>query len=52
MSGNLIILYLNGGIIVNTNIDIIYNGGSHKFLTTTLDISINKLSRMLWDQLG
>jgi len=52
MSGNLGILCFHSGITVNTDIYITYNGGSHKFLTATLNISFNKLSRMLRDQLG
>jgi len=40
---NLGILYFHSGIIINTDNDITYNGGSHKFLTTTSDISLNEL---------
>jgi len=52
MSGNLGILCFHSGIIVNTDNDITSNGGSHEFLTTTLDMSLNKLSRILYDRLG
>ena len=38
MSTNLGILYFQYGIIVNTYNSITYNGGSHEFLTATLDI--------------
>jgi len=52
MSGNLEILCFHSGIIVNTDNGITYNGGSHEFLTTTLDMSLYKLSRILYDWLG
>jgi len=45
MFDNLKILCLHDSIIVNTNNGIIYNGGSHKFLTVTLDMSLNELSK-------
>ena len=50
MSGNIRILCFHGGTVVNTNNDILYNGGNHEFLTTTLDMSLSELSRMLCDQ--
>jgi len=52
MSYNLEIIYFHGGTIVSTDDGIIYNGGSYEFLTSTLDISLNELSRMLCEQLG
>lgn len=51
MSGNLEILCLYGGIIVNIDNGITYNVGSHEFLTAILDMSLNELSRMLCDWL-
>jgi len=44
ISNNLGILCFNDSIIVNTDNDITYNGGSHEFLTITLDMSFNELS--------
>ena len=38
-----------GGIIVNTNNGITYNRGSHEFITNTLNMSVNELSKMLYD---
>jgi hypothetical protein len=52
MSNNLGILCFHGSSIVNTDNDITYNEGSHEFLIATLDMSINELSRILYDQLG
>jgi len=52
MPSNLGIICFHGGTIVNTDNGIIYNGGSYKFLTSTLDISLNELSRILCEQLG
>ena len=52
MSGNLEILCFYSGIIVNTNNFITYNGEIHEFLTVTLDLSLNKLSKMLCDRIG
>jgi len=49
MFDNLRILCFLGGMIVNTNNDITYNGGSHEFLNVTLDIFHNELSKMLCD---
>ena len=37
--------------IVNTDNDITYNEESYKFLTATLDMSLNKSSQMLYDRL-
>ena len=51
MPDNLGILCLHGGIIVNTNNSIIYNGGIHEFLTITSNMSLNKLLKMLCDWL-
>jgi len=48
-SGNLEILCFHGGIIVNTDNDITYNRGSHEFLITTLNMSLNELSRVFYD---
>jgi hypothetical protein len=50
ISSNLGILCFHDGNIINTDNDIAYNGGSHEFLTATLDMSFNELSRMLYDQ--
>jgi len=47
--GNLEILCFHGGIIVNTDNDITYNGGSHGFLIATLNMSFNELSRVFYD---
>jgi len=44
-------LCFHGGVIVNIDIGIPYNGRSHEFLIATLDISLNELSKMLCDQL-
>jgi hypothetical protein len=52
ISGNLGILCFHNGIIVNTNNDITYNGGSYKFLTAILGMSVNELSRMWLNQIG
>jgi hypothetical protein len=52
MFGNLGIFCFHNGIIANTDNGITYNGGSHEFLTTTLNMSLNKLSRILYDRLG
>jgi len=52
MSNNLKILCFYDGIIINTDNGIAYNGGSYKFLTVTLGMSLNELSRMLCDQLA
>jgi len=52
MSGSLGILYFHGGIIINNNGGITYYGESHEFLAATLDMSHNKLSKILYDQLG
>jgi hypothetical protein len=49
MSDDLEILYFYSDIIVNTDNDIIYNGGSHEFLTAISDIFFNELSRILCD---
>jgi hypothetical protein len=48
ISYNLRILCFNCGIIVNTDNDITYNEESHEFLTATLNMSLNELSRMLY----
>ena len=52
MSDNLGILCFHGGIIINTDNGIICNEESHEFLTATSDMSLNKLLRILYDQLG
>ena len=49
---NLEISCFHGDIIVNANNAIIYNGGSHEFLTTTSDLLFNKLSRVLYVRFG
>jgi hypothetical protein len=49
---NLEILCFYGGIIVNANNAITYNGGSHEFLTATSYMLFNELSRVLYDWLG
>jgi hypothetical protein len=51
ISGDLGILCFHGGIIVNTDNGITYNGGSHEFLIVTLDMFLNELSIMLCKQL-
>jgi len=51
ISGNFGMLCFHGGVIVNIDIGITYNGRSHEFLIATLDISLNELSKMLCDQL-
>jgi hypothetical protein len=51
ISGNFGMLCFHGGVIVNIDIGIPYNGRSHEFLIATLDISLNELSKMLCDQL-
>jgi hypothetical protein len=48
ISYNLRILCFNCSIIVNTDNDITYNEESHEFLTVTLNMSLNELSRMLY----
>jgi len=50
MSCNLGILCFHYGIIVNIDNGMTYNGGSHEFLTATLNMY--KLSRMLYDRLN
>jgi len=45
---NLGILCFHCSIIVNTDNGITYNGGSHEFLITTLDMSFNELFRIIW----
>jgi hypothetical protein len=52
MSRSIGILCFYDGIIINIDNDIVYNGEINKFLTTTLDMFINKLSRMLCDRFG
>jgi len=52
MSCNIEILCFYDDIIININNDIVYKREINKFLTTTLDMFINKLSKMLCDQLG
>jgi hypothetical protein len=52
MSDNLEILCLHSGIIINTDNDITYNEGSYEFITATLNMSLNELSKMLYDRLG
>jgi len=52
MFGNLRILCFHGGIIVNIDNGITYNEGSHEFLTPSLHMSLNELSRMLCNRLG
>jgi len=52
ISCNLRILCFYNSIIVNTENDITYNGRSHEFLTATLDMSLNNLSRMFCDWSG
>jgi hypothetical protein len=52
MSRSIGILCFYNGIIINTDNDIVYNREINKFLTTTLDMFINKLSRMLCDRFG
>jgi hypothetical protein len=52
MSGSLGILYFHGGIIINNDNGITYYEESHEFLAATLDMSHNRLSRRLYDQLG
>jgi hypothetical protein len=49
---NLEILCFHDGIIINTDNGIIYNKGKYEFITATSDMSLNKLSRMLYDRLG
>jgi len=44
-------LCFHGGVIVNIDIGVTYNGRSHEFLIATLAISLNELSKMLCDQL-
>jgi len=46
------ILCFYDNIIINTNNDIVYKREINRFLTTTLDMFINKLSRMLCDKLN
>jgi hypothetical protein len=52
MSDNLEILCLHSGIIINTDNDITYNRESYEFITATLNMSLNELSKMLYDRLG
>jgi len=52
MFDNLKILCFHSGIIVNTDNGIAYNGGNHEFLTITSHMSLNELSRMLYDRLS
>ena len=52
ISSNLRILYLHGGIIVNTNNGITYNKRNYEFLTVILNMFIYRLFKMLCDQLG
>jgi len=52
LSGNLGILCFHGGIIVNTDNDITYNGESYEFLIDISDMSLNELSRILRDRLN
>ena len=51
MFDNSRLLCFHGGNIINTDNDITYNEKSHEFLTTPLDISLNKLFIMLYDRL-
>jgi len=50
--GNIGKLCLYIGTIINNNNNIIYNGKGTKFLSVTLNMSLNKLSTMLCDWLG
>jgi len=52
ISSNSGILYFHCSIIVNTDNDTTYNGGSHAFLSATSNMFLNKLSRMLCGLLG
>jgi hypothetical protein len=52
MSCTIGILSLYGDTIINTENDITYNRGSNESLTTTLDMSLNEISKILYDQLG
>jgi hypothetical protein len=52
MSCTIGILSLYGGTIINTENDITYNRGSNESLTTTLDMSLNEISKILYDRLG
>jgi hypothetical protein len=49
---NIKILCFYDGVIVNTDNGIAYNGRSNVFLTSILDMSLNRLSKMLYDRLG
>jgi hypothetical protein len=49
---NIGILCFYDGVIVNTDNGITYNGRSNVFLTSILDMSLNRLSKMLYDRLG
>jgi hypothetical protein len=51
ISGNLRILCFHGGIIVNIDNGITYNGENYEFPTASLHMSLNELSRMLYNQL-
>jgi hypothetical protein len=52
MSCTIGILSLYSDTIINTENDITYNRGSNESLTTTLDMSLNEISKILYDQLG
>jgi hypothetical protein len=49
---NIGILCFYDGVIVNTDNGITYNGRSNVFLTSILDMSLNRLSKILYDWLG
>lgn len=49
---NIGILYFYDGVIVNTYNGFTYNGRSNVFLTSILDMSLNRLYKMLYDRLG
>jgi hypothetical protein len=51
MFDNSRLLCFHGGNIINTDNDITYNEKSREFSTTPLDISLNKLFRILYDRL-
>jgi hypothetical protein len=46
------ILCFYDGVIVNNDNGITYNGRSNVFITSILDMSLNRLSKMLYDRLG
>lgn len=52
ISSNIEILCFYGGIIVNTNNGITYNGGSNEFLTVILDMSLTEISWLLYKRIG